>query len=95
MMIFSYSIFIIDLTGEASLKDGITYQQMQVSFSYVCANLFQMFNVCKPQEVFFAHFILLQVQTFFFSSFKKENITFFWFPLPDSTGRSSGHRFSA
>lgn len=59
--IFSYlsSFFFFYLTGEASLKDGITYQQMQVSFSErrerseknFWANLFQMFNICKLQVV--------------------------------------------
>lgn len=53
-MIFSYPSSYFYLTGEASLKDGITYQQMQVSFSErrakredICANLFQMLVICK------------------------------------------------
>lgn len=74
LMIFSYlSFFFFYLTGEASLTDGITYQQMQVSCSEkrekpgdFCVNLFQMFNICKLQVVVSAQLYASTASDIFF-----------------------------
>lgn len=78
-MIFSYLsssfFFFFNLTGEASLKDGITYQQMQVSFSERRERS-QKASVQTCRWLFLHNFMLIQGSDKFSSVLKKESVTF-------------------